>query len=191
MRRSAADVIGNLGKKAAFVNHFSFHIMDPRWGHLTIKMSGHPPFGAQIILNGHEYVACQAQSAGIGFTKEGNCFTAVSDPAHLAQIAETLPDQTVAKRLSQVYERWIYSACLCFALDSEQQARSGFRYGYSACQAEFSRNLLFTSGTQMEDVFNRVIEPAPASTFPPCGPCSVSGNAGTTTARAGHPTSAS
>ena len=47
--------------------------MDPAWGHLVVKMSGHPPFGAQVILNGHEYVACAAQAAGIGFTKEGNC----------------------------------------------------------------------------------------------------------------------
>ncbi len=26
-----------------YVNHYSFHILDPDWGHLTIKMSGHPP----------------------------------------------------------------------------------------------------------------------------------------------------
>jgi hypothetical protein len=38
------------------VNHYSFHILDPDWGQVTIKMSGHPPFGAQVILNGHEYV---------------------------------------------------------------------------------------------------------------------------------------
>jgi uncharacterized membrane protein len=31
-----------------------------------------PPFGAQVILNGHEYVAC-AQKAALGFAKEGNC----------------------------------------------------------------------------------------------------------------------
>jgi hypothetical protein len=43
-------------------------------------MSGHPPFGAQVIANGHEWVACQAQTAGIGLHKEGNCFTAVADP---------------------------------------------------------------------------------------------------------------
>jgi hypothetical protein len=49
-----------------YVNHYSFHILDPDWGHLTIKMSGHPPFGAQVMLNGHEYVACQAQKAGVG-----------------------------------------------------------------------------------------------------------------------------
>jgi hypothetical protein len=30
------------------VNHYSFHIMDPDWGHMVIKMSGHPPFGAQV-----------------------------------------------------------------------------------------------------------------------------------------------
>src|SRR5215470_2278451 len=57
-----------------YVNHYSFHIVDPDWGHLTIKISGHPPFPAQVILNGHEYVACQARRAGITFTKEGNCF---------------------------------------------------------------------------------------------------------------------
>jgi hypothetical protein len=39
-----------------------FHIMDPAWGHMVIKMSGHPPFGAQVILNGHEYVAVAAQA---------------------------------------------------------------------------------------------------------------------------------
>src|SRR4029077_8306263 len=27
-----------------YVNHYSFHIWDPDWGHVTIKMSGHPPF---------------------------------------------------------------------------------------------------------------------------------------------------
>jgi hypothetical protein len=47
--RSTGGVLCNLAKKRAFVNHYSFHILDPEWGHMTIKMSGHPPFGAQII----------------------------------------------------------------------------------------------------------------------------------------------
>src|SRR3954469_4555616 len=63
--RSTGGVLCNLTKKRAFVNHYSFHIMDPEWGHMTIKMSGHPPFGAQIILNGHEYVAAAARAASI------------------------------------------------------------------------------------------------------------------------------
>ncbi|MBV9030401.1 MAG: hypothetical protein JO364_08825 [Pseudonocardiales bacterium] len=47
---SSSGVIVNLAKKMAFVNHYSFHIMDPEWGHVTIKLSGHPPFAAQVIL---------------------------------------------------------------------------------------------------------------------------------------------
>src|ERR1700750_2301171 len=78
-------------KPMPYVNHYSFHILDPDWGHLTIKSSGHPPFPAQVILNGHEYVACQARKAGITFTKQGNCFTTISDAAGLAKIADTCP----------------------------------------------------------------------------------------------------
>jgi hypothetical protein len=53
VRRSAdGRVIGTIAKKTWHVNHYSFHIMDPVWGHLAVKMSGHPPFGAQVILNG-------------------------------------------------------------------------------------------------------------------------------------------
>jgi len=156
--RSASGVIVNLAKKQAFVNHYSFHIMDPEWGHLTIKMSGHPPFAAQVILNGHEYVAAKAQAAGIGFTKEGNCFTAVADPAGLAQVADTLSQPATIGRLGQVRDRWIYSACLCFGLDLDEQERSCFRYGYSVYHAEYSRNLLFQVGAQMDAVFDRVVD---------------------------------
>jgi hypothetical protein len=116
VKRSATGVIGNLAKKTAYVNHCSFRIMDPQWGHLTIKLWGHPPFGAQVIANGHEYVACQAQTAGIGFHKQGNCFTAVADPQALAQVAAALSQHATRGRLRQVCERWIYTACLCFGL---------------------------------------------------------------------------
>jgi hypothetical protein len=61
-------------------------------------------------------------------------------------------------RLGQVCDRWIYTACLCFGLDLAGQARSGFRYGYSIYQAEYSRNLLFASGGQMEDLFDRICD---------------------------------
>lgn len=83
-RSSKTGAIVNIERRREYVNHYSFHIIDPEWGHVTIKMSGHPPFGAQIILNGHEFVARQAAAAGIAFTEVGNCFTAVADPVGLA-----------------------------------------------------------------------------------------------------------
>jgi DNA-binding transcriptional ArsR family regulator len=158
VQRSAKGLVQNLEKKRPYINHFSFHIMDPEWGHITIKMAGHPPFGAQIILNGHEYVACQARKRHLAFTKEGNCFTDLADPERLARIADTLSDADIIGRLIQVCERWIYSACLCFALDVEEQERTQFRYDYSVYQVEYSRNLLFEIGGQMEQVFERMVD---------------------------------
>jgi hypothetical protein len=158
VRRSRAGVLVNLAKRMAYVHHYSFHILDPVWGHVTIKMSGHPPFGAQVILNGHEYVARAARAAGVGFAMEGNCFTAVADPQRLAQIADTLSQDATVGRLSQVCDRWIYTACLCFGLDLDEQAQSGFRYDYSVYQVEYSRNLLFRRGAQADRVFNTVVD---------------------------------
>ena len=156
--RSAKGVIHHLEKTRQFVNHYSFHIIDPTWGHVTIKISGHPPFGAQVMLNGHEYVAAAARSAGIGYTKEGNCFTQVGDPERLAQIADTLSQPGIIGRLSQVIDRWIYSACLCYGLSSDEQEQSGFRYDYSVYQVEYSRNLVFASGAVMDRLFNTMVD---------------------------------
>jgi hypothetical protein len=156
--RTNAGVIRNLEKTRQFVNHYSFHIMDPAFGHLTIKMSGHPPFGAQVILNGHEYVACQAHAAGLRFAKEDNCFTRIDEPDRLAQVADTLSQPGTIGRLSQVIDRWIYTACLCFGLDLAEQARSGFGYAYSVYQVEYSRNLIFESGRVMERAFDTIVD---------------------------------
>ena len=155
---SKSGQVVNLARKYPYVNHYSFHILDPDWGHVTIKMSGHPPFGAQVILNGHEYVACQARKENLQFTKEGNCFTQISDATRLAQVADTLSSPDIIGRLTQVCERWIYSACLCFALDLPEQEKTGFRYDYSIYQEEYSRNLLFLRGSELEQIFQGTID---------------------------------
>ena len=157
---SGTGKIGNIEAKQPwpYVNHYHFQILDPEWGHITIKMSGHPPFGAQIMLNGHEYVACRAKTKKIEFTKEGNCFTDTPDAARLARVAETLSDEQTIGRLSRLCERWIYSTCLLFALDLEEQRRSQFQYQYSIYQIEYSRNLQFQVGGQMEQVFQSLID---------------------------------
>src|SRR5258705_6140684 len=44
-RSSKTGAMVNIERRTEYVNHYSFHIIDPEWGHVTIKMSGHPPFG--------------------------------------------------------------------------------------------------------------------------------------------------
>jgi len=76
----------------------------------------------------------------------------------LAQVADTLSQPGTIGRLSQVIDRWIYTACLCFGLDLDEQRRSGFGYAYSVYQVEYSRNLIFTSGAQMERAFDTIVD---------------------------------
>ena len=140
-----------------YVNHYHFHIIDPDWGHLTIKMSGHPPFGIQVMLNGHEWVERNAIRQTISLEKEGNCFVGGSFQA-LDQLADTLCDYHAIGRLTKVCDRWVFTSCLCFGLDLEQQKRSNFHYLYSVYQIEYSRNLLFERGAVLDSVYQGLID---------------------------------
>jgi hypothetical protein len=51
VKRSASGVIADITKKTAFVNHYSFHIMDPDWGGI-VKSCGSP------ILLDHAATSC-------------------------------------------------------------------------------------------------------------------------------------
>ncbi|MDJ0817186.1 MAG: hypothetical protein QNJ58_13330 [Desulfobacterales bacterium] len=140
-----------------YINHYHFHIIDAQWGHITIKISGHPPFGMQVMLNGHEWVERQALKQTISVKKEGNCFVGGSFQG-LDQIADTLCDDHTIGRLTELCDRWAYSSCLCFALNLDEQLRSQFRYRYSVYQIEYSRNLLFTRGTVLDAVYQALID---------------------------------
>jgi len=145
-------------KNWPFVRHFYFHLIDPEWGHVTIRMCGYPPFGAQVILNGHEWVERQARRKRIATVKDGNCFIEGSDFAGIDRLAAQLNRPEAIARLCKLCERWIYSACLCFALPSDDRKRSGFAYQYSVYQLELSRNLLFLRGTTMEEIYQKLID---------------------------------
>jgi len=86
-----------------WVKHYHFHIMDKTWGHVIVAMSGHPPFQALVILNGHEYTACQARRKRIQFEKEGNCFTSMSDSRGFAEVAESLRRPAAIGQLNPHY----------------------------------------------------------------------------------------
>jgi hypothetical protein len=145
-------------KNWPLVNHYHFHIMDKEWGHISVRMSGHPPFGAQILLNGHEWLERQARKEAIAYSKEGNCFVGGSNLPALNSLAAGLAGSCGLVRLAQLCDRWIYSACLCFGLTREEQQRSQFRYTYSTYQLEYSRNLLFKSGRKLDQVYQGLID---------------------------------
>jgi hypothetical protein len=91
------------------------------------------------------------------FGKEGNCFTELADAPGLQKVADTLRSQDAIGRLMQVSERWLYHG-LCFALHSDDQKRTAFRYAVALFQMEYSRNFLFERGRDLERMFQGLID---------------------------------
>ncbi|MDP3178622.1 MAG: hypothetical protein Q8M76_12025, partial [Spirochaetaceae bacterium] len=136
--------------------HVFFHIMDPDWGHVTIRMCCHPPFGAMVILNGHERVCRQAEKRGVEFRTDGNCFIEGSDFVALDALGGKLAAS--AMDIQKVADRWIYTSCLCFGLPTPLQAETGFRYDYSVFQMEYSRNYVFKRGSALDQIYQCLID---------------------------------
>ena len=42
---------------------------------MIIRFCPHPPFNALVILNGHEWVAKEAERRRLAFRKQDNCFS--------------------------------------------------------------------------------------------------------------------
>ena len=145
-------------KSWPYVRHFYFHLIDREWGHVTIRICSYPPFGAQVILNGHERVERQARRTRVTVVKDGNCFIEGSDFSAISRLGAKFHHSDTTAQLHQLCERWIYSTCLGFALPDEDRKRSHFQYQYSVFQLELSRNLLFWRGTTMNEVYQRLID---------------------------------
>jgi hypothetical protein len=160
VKRNGAGQITEIRHRKSwpYVRHFYFHLIDREWGHVTIRICSYPPFGAQVILNGHERVERQARRERLAVVKDGNCFIEGSDFPAINRLAAKLNRTETIARLHQLCERWIYSTCLCFALPTEERRRSHFTYQYSVFQLELTRNLLFWRGTQMNEVYQKLID---------------------------------
>ncbi|MBU2505505.1 MAG: hypothetical protein KJ799_02115 [Bacteroidetes bacterium] len=116
-------------------------------------MCAQPPFSCNVILNGHEWVERRKAVKTLHIEKEGNCFTSYTNGNKLSQIADTLKKKGLFEEVSR---RWIYR-CLWFVMDFKQQKETGFEYKFSVYQIEYSRNLLFNRGRQLDDVYQNII----------------------------------
>ena len=128
------------------MNHYAFHIMDRDWGHMIARFCPHPPFNALVILNGHEWVAKEAERRRLAFGKQDNCFTAIQRPrlGPCRRCLELSRELCRAPSPSSGALDLLGGAVLCGWRSPTRSVRGSATY--SLFQAEYSRNLLFTSG---------------------------------------------
>ena len=96
-----------------------------------VRCSDHPQRPTNIS-------AAPPKRLGSASPRRATALPASMTPSGWPRVAHTLSQPGTVGRLSQVLDRWIYTACLCFGLDLADQARSGFGYAYWIYQVEYS-----------------------------------------------------
>jgi len=115
----------------AMVNQWYVYIKDKDFGPLFLKFSSYFPYNAKLCLNGHEYLKCQLQQAGIRFKALDNGLAECADPKALQTLAEGLSVSKIAGLL----RKWLRELPHPF---SAKDRAAGYRYQVSILQAEFS-----------------------------------------------------
>lgn len=139
-----------------FVKHYHFHLMDKNWGHVIVRIGGYPPYGVQVILNGHEWVERRCVEQKCFCTMEDNSFVQGQQRVIRRVCAELMTQGSL--RLEEVCRRWVYGSVLPFALPGFKQNKSTFHYDWRLYQIEYSRNYIFHSGRAMSEIYDGLID---------------------------------
>jgi hypothetical protein len=112
VRRNAQGQITELRRTEQwpYVQHYYFQILDREWGHVVVRLCGYAPWGAQVIVNGHEWVERQARAQKVRVVKKGNCFIEGTHYQAVDRLASGLSGPDLGPRLAALCARWLYSA---------------------------------------------------------------------------------
>ncbi len=136
-RKATTSTHRNLDCRQAFVTHYSFYILDRRWGPICVVLSSHPPFNAKVFLNGHHWAVHRASERGVHVESKANAFMGTREPKAPQKTCDSLTEAEIRR----VADRWVYRVLP--TLTYEQRHDTGFKYEWSMAQLEVSHNLVF------------------------------------------------
>ncbi len=158
VRRSANGVIGNLATKYSYVNHYSFHIMDPQWGHVTDQDVRAPA----VRRAGH---AQRPRVRGLSGAGRRDRFPQGRQLFHRGRRPERPGSgrrYLVAARDYRAPEPGLQPVDLhrvpVFRPGHRRGAAQRVRIRLLRYQVEYSRNLLFADGLRMQRLFDTVVD---------------------------------
>lgn len=129
-----------------------FYFLDPQFGLRHVRVQTWFPFTTQVYVNGHDWLACQLQDAGIGFVQHDNAFTQLDDPTR----AQSLADGFARLAWIKILDGW--------AAQVNPLLREGWLQGqgyyWVIDQAEYSTDLLFKNRQDLAELYPRLLEHA-------------------------------
>lgn len=82
-----------------------FYFMDREFGLLHVRLQTWLPMSMQVCLNGREYLARRMDRAGIGYRKQGNCFTRIDDLPRAQRMLDDLTTRNWSRFLNALAHR--------------------------------------------------------------------------------------
>lgn len=125
--------------------HYYFYFIDETLGLSYLRVPTWCPFRLQFYCNGHSWLACELDKAGIGYTMADNAFVRIDDWAEAQRLADSFSPDILHRILDH------YARLCCPVCDVFDQT-----YHWSLMQIEYSTDLVFCSETAMRPLYEEL-----------------------------------
>lgn len=129
--------------------HYYFYFIDEQLGLCYVRVPTWCPFGLQIYLNGHHWLAAQLRQLQVGFTLLDNAFVHLTDWTVAQAVAHNCRVESIHSKLDQFAQRY------CPVL-----ARFDLRYHWSVDQAEYATDIVFRRQEDLQALYGHLTRTA-------------------------------
>src|SRR3954469_14533903 len=126
--------------------HSYFYFMDALFGLIDLRVPTWCPFRLQFYCNGHNWLARQLATEGIGYSMADNAFVRIDDWPRAQALADSLSPDLLHRTLDR------YASRCCPVSDV-----FGPTYHWSLMQVEYATDLVFRSATTLKPLYDQLI----------------------------------
>ena len=129
--------------------HYYFYLIDQQLGLCYLRVPTWCPFRLQFYCNGHFWLAAELTKQNIRYRIAENAFASIASFGRAQNIADGLRVQTLHRKLDALVRHY------CPAI-----AELGVTYHWSIDQAEYSTDIVFERGADLQAIYDRLTRTA-------------------------------
>jgi hypothetical protein len=130
--------------------HLYVYLLHAVLGFMYIRFQTWFPFLVQIYLNGREWLARQMTAAGLGFTRERNCFPWVEDVAQAQGLMDRQQRTHWPTLCNELVARFNPVA-------AQVRAPLGLDYYWTVAESEYACDVLFKDRARLQAIYPHLI----------------------------------
>lgn len=149
VNRSKKDGYRYLAPRDGQCKHYYFYFIDDDLGLCFMKVPTWAPFRIQFYFNGHNWLAGQLETDGVGFTLVDNAFVDLEDYPRAQQLSDAFHPRMLHNKLDD------YARLLCPVLRH-------FAHGYhwSIAQIEYATDIVFDTVDSLQPIYDHLVRAA-------------------------------